>query len=48
LTITTFLVFQGITPSIWGSIADVYGRSLVLVPRSLPSISIYLPSSPTG
>ncbi|KAJ7342359.1 MFS general substrate transporter [Mycena albidolilacea] len=31
LTITTFLVFQGITPSIWGSIADAYGRRLTCV-----------------
>lgn len=26
LTVTTYLIFQGITPSIWGSISDVYGR----------------------
>ena len=25
-TITTYLIFQGVTPSIWGAIADVYGR----------------------
>lgn len=26
LTVTTYLIFQGITPSLWGSIGDVYGR----------------------
>ncbi|KAJ6520289.1 MFS general substrate transporter [Mycena sanguinolenta] len=31
LTITTFLIFQGITPSIWGNIADVYGRRLTCI-----------------
>ncbi|KAJ7755137.1 MFS general substrate transporter [Mycena metata] len=36
LTITTFLVFQGITPSIWSSIADAYGRSLLYLLTFLP------------
>ncbi|KAE9402493.1 MFS general substrate transporter [Gymnopus androsaceus JB14] len=31
LTITTYLIFQGITPSIWGSIGDVYGRRIVYI-----------------
>ncbi|KAF8307810.1 MFS general substrate transporter [Clavulina sp. PMI_390] len=26
LTVTIYMVFQGITPSLWGSIADSYGR----------------------
>jgi len=29
LTITTYLIFQGITPSIWGSLSDIYGRRLI-------------------
>ncbi|KAE9406250.1 MFS general substrate transporter [Gymnopus androsaceus JB14] len=31
LTVTVYLIFQGITPSIWGSIGDVYGRRVVYV-----------------
>ncbi|KAJ6520367.1 MFS general substrate transporter [Mycena sanguinolenta] len=31
LTITTFLIFQGITPSLWGSIADVLTCILTLL-----------------
>ncbi|KAF5355235.1 hypothetical protein D9758_005991 [Tetrapyrgos nigripes] len=29
LTVTTYLIFQGITPSIWGSLSDFYGRRVI-------------------
>ncbi|KAF5361718.1 hypothetical protein D9758_007286 [Tetrapyrgos nigripes] len=29
LTVTTYLIFQGITPSIWGSLSDFYGHRVI-------------------
>ena len=37
LTVTVYLVFQGISPSFWGSLADVYGRR----PIYLATLSLY-------
>jgi MFS family permease len=31
LTVTAYLVFQGLSPSIWGSIADVHGRRVTYI-----------------
>ncbi|THU81227.1 MFS general substrate transporter [Dendrothele bispora CBS 962.96] len=31
LSVTVYLIFQGITPTFWGAISDVYGRRIVLV-----------------
>lgn len=31
LTITTYLILQGITPSIWGTLSDHYGRRLLYI-----------------
>ncbi|KAF8580653.1 MFS general substrate transporter [Ramaria rubella] len=38
LTITTYLIFQGITPSFWGTLGDVYGRRLLYMVASIISI----------
>ncbi|ORX62218.1 MFS general substrate transporter [Hesseltinella vesiculosa] len=35
LTITTYLIFQAISPTFWGSIADVWGRRLVYIGTTL-------------
>ncbi|KAF8308360.1 MFS general substrate transporter [Clavulina sp. PMI_390] len=37
LTVTIYMVFQGITPSLWGSVADSYGRR----PIYLSCLSIF-------
>jgi MFS family permease len=31
LTVTTYLIFQGLSPSIWGAIADVHGRRVTYI-----------------
>jgi len=31
LTVTTYLIFQGLSPSIWGAISDVHGRRLTYI-----------------
>jgi MFS family permease len=31
LTVTTYLIFQGLAPSLWGAIADVHGRRLTYI-----------------
>ncbi|KAF8583850.1 MFS general substrate transporter [Ramaria rubella] len=38
LTITTYLIFQGITPSLWGTLGDVYGRRLLYIVASIISV----------
>jgi MFS family permease len=38
LTITTYLIFQGITPALWGTMGDIYGRRLLYIITS--SISV--------
>ncbi|OWZ66073.1 hypothetical protein C366_03785 [Cryptococcus neoformans Tu401-1] len=31
LTVTSYMIFQAITPTFWGAISDAYGRRLVLI-----------------
>jgi MFS family permease len=31
LTVTAYLIFQGLSPSIWGSVADVHGRRVTYI-----------------
>lgn len=31
LTVTSYLIFQGLSPSLWGAIADVHGRRLTYI-----------------
>ncbi|KIJ44663.1 hypothetical protein M422DRAFT_167989 [Sphaerobolus stellatus SS14] len=31
LTVTTYLIFQGITPSLWGTLGDMYGRRILYI-----------------
>lgn len=31
LTVTTYLIFQGITPSLWGTLGDMYGRRVLYI-----------------
>jgi MFS family permease len=31
LTVTSYLIFQGLSPSIWGAFADVHGRRVIYI-----------------
>ena len=31
LTVTTYMIFQGLTPTIWGALADVFGRRVIYI-----------------
>jgi len=31
LTVTSYLIFQGLSPSIWGAVADVHGRRVTYI-----------------
>jgi MFS family permease len=31
LTVTSYLIFQGLSPSIWGAVADVHGRRAIYI-----------------
>jgi len=41
LTITIYMIFQGLAPSFWGPLADVYGRRLIF----LSTILVYMLSN---
>lgn len=40
ITITMYMVFQGISPSFWGSIADLWGRRPVFIATFLIYIAV--------
>ncbi|EHK97623.1 putative Quinidine resistance protein 1 [Glarea lozoyensis 74030] len=31
LTVTSYMIFQGLAPSIWGAVADVHGRRVTYI-----------------
>ena len=41
LSITTYLIVQGIAPSFWGPLADLYGRRSILI----ATLTLYLCSN---
>ncbi|BEJ14493.1 hypothetical protein CspHIS471_0402600 [Cutaneotrichosporon sp. HIS471] len=43
LTVTTYMVFQALTPTLWGALSDVYGRRVTLMSTKSLKLDIAAP-----